>query len=450
MISRPQMARIGNGLGEGDHPGHQALLERAQVARCPPRAGRPGAEPPPPSGSPPQRSPRGWWVAWLDEAAFWGGEGGESARWARRRGWFLVELSARIWFCGAGSFGRSSGGGGAPPMVCQNTGARRSRAAPSGAEALGDPGPVHQHGGDVPGDEDRRDDGEDRAGYAAAPRALPPGARASGARRGDRRVAESSGGLPPDDSRRNVPTSSPQVLSVSRKSDVSDRSCKAAAVSPPPWRGGVGWWRGRAGFSRRSCRAAARASQCLGRAPALPPDPHPSASPTPSPQGGRKGFVDATSIVGARDIPERHTGAAFARMPSIIVRMPRTKPLAHAVGDLQEFRRLADVEGAVRAEVAIDHVDDPAGAGGHDHDLRRQEHRLGNRVGDEDHRLLSSWPRAGAAARSSGRARSRPARRRARPSGAAWGRRRGRGRSRRAAACRPRAARETSSRTRRD
>ena len=58
----------------------------------------------------------------------------------------------------------------------------------------------------------------------------------------------------------------------------------------------------------------------------------------------------------------------------------------------------------------------------HHHDAGREEHRLGDRVGDEEHRLVGRAPRAPAAARSDGRGRSRRARRTARPSAA--GRRR--------------------------
>ena len=78
---------------------------------------------------------------------------------------------------------------------------------------------------------------------------------------------------------------------------------KAAAGLPSPLRGGAGGG-GRAGCARASCRAASTASRHV-RAPALPVDPHPSASPPPSPQGGRKARVDAASSirhVGAREI----------------------------------------------------------------------------------------------------------------------------------------------------
>src|SRR5207248_2054936 len=53
---------------------------------------------------------------------------------------------------------------------------------------------------------------------------------------------------------------------------------------------------------------------------------------------------------------------------------------------------LPDVEGAIGRQVAIDDLDDAAGPRAHHHDLARQEHRLGDRVGDEDHGLAGLFP----------------------------------------------------------
>ena len=83
---------------------------------------------------------------------------------------------------------------------------------------------------------------------------------------------------------------------------------------PSPLRGGVGGG-GRAELARRSCRAAEAARPNV-RAAALPTDPHPSASPPPSPQGGRKVRPDATDLIGdvyAREIRERHSPAGGDR-----------------------------------------------------------------------------------------------------------------------------------------
>ena len=52
-----------------------------------------------------------------------------------------------------------------------------------------------------------------------------------------------------------------------------------------------------------------------------------------------------------------------------------------------------------RGSVAVDHVDDAPGPRRHHHDPGREEHRLGDRVGDEDARSFSVSPRAAAAAR---------------------------------------------------
>ena len=63
-----------------------------------------------------------------------------------------------------------------------------------------------------------------------------------------------------------------------------------------------------------------------------------------------------------------------------------------AVRDVEELGCLADVESAVGGQVAIDDVDDASGPGRHDDDAARQERRLGDRMGDEDDRLLGLLP----------------------------------------------------------
>src|SRR3546814_3057315 len=62
---------------------------------------------------------------------------------------------------------------------------------------------------------------------------------------------------------------------------------------------------------------------------------------------------------------------------SVVIAVSGAQALAHAVGDLREAAALAQVEGAVGRELAVDDVDDAAGARRHDDDLRRQEDRLG-------------------------------------------------------------------------
>ena len=111
---------------------------------------------------------------------------------------------------------------------------------------------------------------------------------------------------------------------------------------------------------------------------------------------------------------------------------------------VEELGRLADVERAVARKVAVDDVLDAAGPRRHHHDARREEHRLGDRVGDEHHRLAGQIPQPqqllvelvadDLVERAEGLVHQQQI----------ADRRTARGRSRRAAACRPRAAREIS------
>src|SRR6185295_14410231 len=77
---------------------------------------------------------------------------------------------------------------------------------------------------------------------------------------------------------------------------------------------------------------------------------------------------------------------------SMVMRLAGAQRDADPVGDGEELRRLADIEGAVGRQVAIDDLDDAAGPRAHHHDLARQEHGLGDRVGDEDHCLAGLLP----------------------------------------------------------
>ena len=70
-----------------------------------------------------------------------------------------------------------------------------------------------------------------------------------------------------------------------------------------------------------------------------------------------------------------------------------------SVTRLEEPRLLARVDGPRLRQVHLDDARDAARPRRHDHDPRRQEHRLGDRVGDEDHRRARSPPRCGAARR---------------------------------------------------
>ena len=101
--------------------------------------------------------------------------------------------------------------------------------------------------------------------------------------------------------------------------------------------------------------------------------------------------------IGALARDERAVGGGSA---SVVIGMPGPQALADAVGDGEELGRLADVERCGRAARSQSITSlDAARARRHHHDPRGQEHRLGDRVRDEHHRLARCGPRAAAAAR---------------------------------------------------
>src|SRR5262245_20680961 len=77
---------------------------------------------------------------------------------------------------------------------------------------------------------------------------------------------------------------------------------------------------------------------------------------------------------------------------SVFIAVPGAQRGAHALRDLGERHRLAHVEAAARRQTAVDHLDDAPGPWAHHDDAVGQEHRLRNRVGDEDHRLAGALP----------------------------------------------------------
>src|SRR4051812_46709669 len=91
-----------------------------------------------------------------------------------------------------------------------------------------------------------------------------------------------------------------------------------------------------------------------------------------------------TSSGWPRKARRRGAGRAIALF---VIGMPRAQAGANAMCDLEEFRRLADLQGTLARKIAVDDIDDAAGPRRHHHDPGRQEHRLGNRVGDEQHGL---------------------------------------------------------------
>ena len=115
--------------------------------------------------------------------------------------------------------------------------------------------------------------------------------------------------------------------------------------------------------------------------------------------------------------------------------------LAHLRDELEEARDpRASRRCAAEARSMSTSPGDPAGPRAHHDDAGREEDGLGDRVRHEDDGRTRAAARSRAARGSGARASSRRARRTARPSGAAPARTRAPVRSRRAAACRPRAA----------
>src|SRR5580698_11359648 len=78
----------------------------------------------------------------------------------------------------------------------------------------------------------------------------------------------------------------------------------------------------------------------------------------------------------------------------LVIGMTRAQARAHALRDLEEFRRLANFQRTVAREIATDNVDDPSRPRRHDDDLGRQEHRLGDGVGDEHDRFAGLIPQS--------------------------------------------------------
>src|ERR1700733_8797861 len=101
----------------------------------------------------------------------------------------------------------------------------------------------------------------------------------------------------------------------------------------------------------------------------------------------------ATTEIGRACPPHRRPSVLGRRAAtSIDIGMPLAQATAHAMRNLDEFGRLADLEGALAREVAVYDVVDAPGTRRHDDDLGGQEHRLGDRVRDEHHRLARLVP----------------------------------------------------------
>src|SRR5688572_30722360 len=77
---------------------------------------------------------------------------------------------------------------------------------------------------------------------------------------------------------------------------------------------------------------------------------------------------------------------------SILIAVPRPQPLPDAMRDLQEFRRLPNVERALLRKRRDDDVGHAAGPRRHHHDLGREIDRLGDGVRDEADRLTRALP----------------------------------------------------------
>src|SRR5471032_1839851 len=107
--------------------------------------------------------------------------------------------------------------------------------------------------------------------------------------------------------------------------------------------------------------------------------------------------IVATGSSAPRRTPD-HTCAKGVMVPVaasralVVVGMAGTQALPDTMRELQELRRLADIERALVSEVAVDHVDDPSGARRHHHDQRRKEHGLRDRMGDKDDGFSGLFP----------------------------------------------------------
>src|ERR687897_2784056 len=107
--------------------------------------------------------------------------------------------------------------------------------------------------------------------------------------------------------------------------------------------------------------------------------------------------IASTTTVTGPALPSgaRAAGRARRLSASVVIGMAGPEALADPVRDLQEVRRLADLEPALAPERArVDDVDDAARPRRHHDDLRGQEHRLGDRMRDEQHRLGGLVPQA--------------------------------------------------------
>ncbi len=78
----------------------------------------------------------------------------------------------------------------------------------------------------------------------------------------------------------------------------------------------------------------------------------------------KREVLPASKTPGIRpsSLPFSRPGEGF-KPASILIAMPRPEAFADAMGDLQEFRRFADVECAVARQIAVDHIGDTPGRG---------------------------------------------------------------------------------------
>src|SRR5581483_4819168 len=90
----------------------------------------------------------------------------------------------------------------------------------------------------------------------------------------------------------------------------------------------------------------------------------------------------ALPCVKARRTRERAGAAPI--VSAVVIAVAGAETGAYAMGDLGELGRLAEIERAVGWQMGLDHIDDAARARTHHDDARREEHRLGNGVRDED------------------------------------------------------------------
>src|SRR6185369_17027894 len=119
----------------------------------------------------------------------------------------------------------------------------------------------------------------------------------------------------------------------------------------------------------------------------------PQGAPDPSSRSITCGALSHTAIAYHTSSSAATTSATgAARRTGSLIAVAGAQRHAHLVGDGGELGRLAHVELARGRQPVVDHLEDAPRARTHHHDAVGQEHRLGDRVRHEDHRLAGALP----------------------------------------------------------